>query len=250
MSRAIPLLVILSSLMLTTSCAREVGSTMGVAASLRVVMPDLAQAFEEETGERAPEFSFGASGTLSKQLEAGAPLSAVVLASAEQIDSLIERGLLTPESRAELAQNTLVLAARRGEGSGALSELQTVGPMNRIAMGDPRFVPAGRHAREALESRGLYSELSPHAIFTRDVTAAVALLRRGEVKRALIYATDARHHEDLEILESLVDPELQRPVVVAASVPEAETVSGFLAFLSGPSAAAIFDTHGFEVSRR
>lgn len=248
MSRAIPLLVILGCLTMAASCAREAGPTMGVAASLRDVMPELARAFEETTGQSAPEVSYGASGTLSKQIEAGAPMSAVVLASAEEVDSLIKRGLLDPTSRVELARNTLVLAGRSGERSGGLSALAEANPLERIAMGDPRFVPAGRHAQEALESRGLWIEISRHAIFTRDVTAAVALLRRGEVKRALIYATDVRHHEDLEILESILDPGLKRPVVIAARAPRSAPLSPFLLFLSGPRAATIFATHGFEVT--
>lgn len=249
MSRAMPLLVILSSLLSGASCTGDTGPTVGVAASLRVVMPELARAFEETTGARAPELSFGASGTLSRQLEAGAPLSAVVLASAEDLDALIEGGFLHPASRTELARNTLVLAGRQGADSGTLFDLREGGPLERIAMGDPRFVPAGRHAREALEARGLTQAVSERSILTRDVSAAVALLRRGEVQRALIYATDVRHHDDLEILERIQDPALRQPVVVAARAKGGEAPDAFLRFLSGPRAATIFDSHGFEVSR-
>ena len=85
MSRAIPLLLTLGGLAISASCIQETRPTVGVAASLRSVMPDVAEAYEKITGDRPPAFSFGASGTLAKQLEAGAPLSGVVLASAVQI---------------------------------------------------------------------------------------------------------------------------------------------------------------------
>ena len=225
MSRAIPLLLALGGLSLSLGCIQDPRPTVGVAASLRGVMPHVAEAYEKTTGDRPPAFSFGASGTLAKQLEAGAPLSGVVLASAVQIDDLIERALLDSDTRSELASNTLVLAGRHQQTYRALSELSEDDPAERIAIGDPRFVPAGAHAREALEKRGLWNEVTSRAIFTRDVTAAVALLRRGEVNRALVYATDVRRHPELTVLETIRTP--QRPIVVSARARGAESVSAF-----------------------
>jgi len=248
MSRAIPLLLIIGGLTICSGCIQETGPTIGVAASLRDVMPELARTYERTTGSPSPSFSFGASGTLAKQLEAGAPMHGVVLASATEIDALVEQGLIDSSTRSVLANNTLVLAGGHGARAGGLSEIPEDDATFRIAIGDPRFVPAGEHARAALKARGMWDAMSRRAIFTRDVTAAVALLRRGEVNRALIYDTDVRRHPELRVLETVRAS--KRPVVIAARAPGTKRLSEFYEFLSGPRAATIFESHGFEVSKR
>ena len=246
MSRAIPLLLIIGALTVGSSCTQEMRATVGVAASLRGVMPEVARAYEETTGASAPLFSFGASGTLAKQLEAGAPLDGVVLASETDVYSLVSQGLLEPRTRAVLARNTLVLAGRQGESSERLSELSRAERTSRIAIGDPRFVAAGEHARAALVIRDLWEKIAHRAIFTRDVTAAVALLRRGEVNHALIYDTDVRRQPELRVIETIRAP--RQPVVIAARAPHAQRLSAFYAFLKTSRSATIFEEHGFEVS--
>ena len=196
-----PLLLLLAGFTIGSSCLQETRPVVGAAASLRAVMPELAAAFEAEQNGRAPVLTYGASGTLAKQIQAGAPMSAVVLASATDMDALTQAGLIERRSKTVIASNRLVLAGLASEAPGA-GEFLINNPSSRVAMGDPRFVPAGAHAREALQARGVWERVAPRTIFTRDVTASVALLRRGEVDWAFIYDTDVRLHAELEVVEA------------------------------------------------
>ncbi|MBD89749.1 MAG: molybdate ABC transporter substrate-binding protein [Deltaproteobacteria bacterium] len=241
-----PLLLLLAGFTIGSSCLQETRPIVGAAASLRAVMPELAAAFEAEHDVRAPELTYGASGTLAKQIQAGAPLSALVLASATDMDALTHEGLIERGSKTVIATNRLVLAGRVGDAPEPLQFL-TKNPSSRIAMGDPRFVPAGAHAREALQARGVWDRVAPRTIFTRDVTAAMALLRRGEVDWAFIYDTDVRLHEELEVVERFEDTETRRPTVITGSAPGSQEVRAFLTFLSGSRAAEILRAHGFQV---
>ncbi len=241
-----PLLLLLAGFTIGSSCLQETRPVVGAAASLRAVMPELAAAFEAEQNGRAPVLTYGASGTLAKQIQAGAPMSAVVLASATDMDALTQAGLIERRSKTVIASNRLVLAGRASEAPGA-GEFLINNPSSRVAMGDPRFVPAGAHAREALQARGVWERVAPRTIFTRDVTASVALLRRGEVDWAFIYDTDVRLHEELEVVEAFEDKETRRPTVITGSAPGSHEVQAFLAFLSGSRAAEIFRAHGFRI---
>ncbi len=247
MSRATACFLILGGLAFTATCAQDSVPTVGAASSLRAVLPEIALAYERETGEVPPRLTFGASGALAKQLVAGAPLDGAILASAEAMSSLVDSGLLDPDTRFRLANNTLVLAGPRGAQDRRLSDLNGGPDAPRFAMGDPRFVPAGVHARAALEAQGAWPAARDRAIFTRDVTAALALLRRAEVELAFIYETDARRHESLEVLERVEVPLDSRPVIEGARAPGSERLAGFFTFLTSAEAQRLLKEHGFEV---
>ena len=57
--------------------------------------------------------------------------------------------------------------------------------VKRIVVGNPRTVPAGQYAEQALRALGLWDRLKPRLVFAENVRQALEYVARGEVERAL-----------------------------------------------------------------
>lgn len=231
-----PLLVLLSVLAIGCGGTPEI-PTIAAAASLREVVPDLIAAWGGDL-----RVTYGASGTLRRQVEAGAPIDAVLFASPAPVDALIGAGLADPASRGVAATNGLVLIGPPGSPL-RLATLDKLPTDARIAIGDPRVVPAGTYARTALTDLGQWDALTERLVYGGDVSMVLAYARRGEVAAAIVYATEADGIPDIDVLDRADRPVAE--VVVAAAVEASPSARDFLAFVLSPAGAAVFADHGF-----
>jgi molybdate transport system substrate-binding protein len=228
------------------------------AASLTNALTALGQAWTS-AGHPQPSLAFAASGTLAKQIEAGAPADLYASADEKWMDQLEMQGLIDRPSRRNLLKTTLVLIAPvaiPGE-AGAPGPLTV--PMRRdfaiatafqgkLCTGDPDSVPAGIYAKQALVSLGWWDSLQGRIVGTDDVRAALAFVERGECALGIVYATDALVSQKVRVVarfpEDSHDPILYPFALVKGARPAARA---FLDALEGPSAAALFAQYGFTV---
>ena len=82
--------------------------TLSVAISMKEAIEEVGRTFTQSRPGVVLRYNLGASGDLSKQIEAGAPVDIFVSAAARQMDELEARGLLVPGSRRLFARNVLV----------------------------------------------------------------------------------------------------------------------------------------------
>jgi len=226
--------------------------TVFAAASLTEAMTEAGLAFDQSQGV-AVRFSFAASSTLARQIEAGAPAGLVALASEDWADYLAASGAILPETRISAVGNRLVLIAPSGTES-TLSEPPTaaelttaLGPAGRLALGDPAHVPAGIYARQALESLGLWPAVAARLALTDNVRAALVLVARGEAALGVVYATDARLAAQVQVLATLPRAShapIAYPFAIVRDGDSAEA-RAFLAFLTSTDGLAIFERFGF-----
>ena len=80
------------------------------AASLKNALDEVA-ALEKRESARPVVVSYGASSTLARQIESGAPAQLFISADRDWMDYLEKKGLLEPGTRRELLGNRLVLIA-------------------------------------------------------------------------------------------------------------------------------------------
>jgi molybdate transport system substrate-binding protein len=211
------------------------------AASLKNALDDA------NAGSPAPVVvSYGASSTLARQIEAGAPSQAFVSADEDWMNELAKRNLLAPGTRRDLLGNRLVWIAPAGRAV-PTEPWRALGPRDRLAMGDPRHVPAGKYARAALERMGLWDALAPRIAGAENVRAALALVARGESPLGIVYETDARDEPKVAIA-ARIDPKLHPPIVYPAAAlrgarPDAVR---YLDYLGSPRAMSAFAAHGFS----
>lgn len=215
--------------------------TIFAAASLRGALDAAA-----EGHGGAVRISYGGSGAMARQIAAGAPADAVILANEDWMDWLAEQpGIDLASGPVDLLANRLVLVA-------PLEETRTVDPGDilsalgdddRIAMGQRDAVPAGRYARQWLEATGQWPGLQDRLAETDDVRAALLLVSRRQVPLGIVYATDALADRQVRVLHE-VPPALHDPIRYPAA---ALTPAGaaFLRYLGSDAALETFASHGF-----
>jgi len=226
--------------------------TVFAAASLTEAMTEAGRKFEQSQGV-AVRFSFAASSTLARQVEAGAPAGLIALASEDWADYLADRGLILPETRISPIGNRLALIAPP-DSPLALSAPPTAGeiaaalaPPARLSLADPAHVPAGIYSRQSLENLGLWPVVATRLALTDNVRAALALVARGEAALGIVYATDARLARQVRVLATLPGTS-HAPVSYCFAITrdgDNAEARAFLAFLTSDEGLAIFGRFGF-----
>lgn len=228
------------------------------AASLREALDAAAEAFVRERGGPRPVLSYAASSALARQIEQGAPADLFVSADREWMDHLERRGHLRAGSRTTLASNRLVLVGP-ASGPSAVSRIEpgfalaaALGRDGRLAVGDISAVPAGRYARAALESLGVWPSVEGRLARTENVRVALALVARGEAPLGVVYATDARVEPRVRVLGAFPEashPPILYPAAVTAS-SRSSRAGAFLDFLRSPAGFEVLAAHGFAAAPR
>jgi molybdate transport system substrate-binding protein len=218
--------------------------TVGAAASLRNAMPSLIQAYGKDHPGAQITATYGASGDLRKQVEAGAPIDAVIFAGNQPAQALIDADLAEPGSRKVLASNTLVLIGPKGAPKIGFANIESLPANEKIAIGDPGAVPAGQYAKEYLQKIGKWSAVEGRVVLGGDVAAVLAYARRGEVAAAIVYKTEVRGIDDVVVLDEPKDGP-RAPVVGLLVRGNKAEAKAFLGFLDAPEGQKILGDSGF-----
>ena len=224
--------------------------TVFAAASLRTALDDIATEWRRETG-RIVRVSYAGTSALARQVEQGAPADVFISADRDWMDYLAQRGLVT-DPRPVLA-NRLVLIApasspvalKLGPGAPLVDALGD----GRLAVANVDSVPAGRYAKVALDSLGLWPLVARRLVQTTDVRAALRLVARGEVPLGIVYATDAHAERGVRVVDIFDQATHPTILYMAAVVSESSNPDAvaFLQFLGSAPARRAFEREGFTI---
>jgi molybdate transport system substrate-binding protein len=248
--RHLPVLALLLALAPAPAArAAEPELLVFAAASLTDVLEELGVAYARETAQPV-KFSFAASSALARQLEAGATADAFLSADEEWMDYVEQRDLIDRASRRDLLGDRLVLIAP--EASDASLELAPGFPLaaalgsKRLATGDPDHVPAGRYAKAALTSLGVWQDVEARLARAENVRTALAYVARGETPLGIVYETDARIEPGVRVVAvfpASTHPPITYPVAVTKGAKPG--AARFVEFLRGEAAGETFRKFGF-----
>jgi molybdate transport system substrate-binding protein len=159
-------------LLLAPLAARTQELTVFAAASLTDAMKDITAQWTQ-AGHQPLRMSFGSSSTLARQIAEGAPANLFASVDKKWMDFLADKTLIVPETRKDLLGNDLVLVVPADKPKhvtiGPGFDIATVlGPSGRLATGDPKHVPVGIYAEQALRKLGLWDKVEPRlALYVR-----------------------------------------------------------------------------------
>jgi molybdate transport system substrate-binding protein len=223
--------------------------TVFAAASLTNVLQELGDGFTRETNIPI-RFSFAASSALARQIESGAPADVFFSADLEWMDYLQTRNLIRRESRHDVLGNRLVLIAPQDSTlklkiEPHFSLARTLGK-GRLATGDPDSVPAGRYAREALTTLGVWNEVAERIVRADSVRSALAFVDRGEVPLGIVYETDALIDKKVRVVD-VFPAGSHLPIVypIAEATAGKNDAARFIAYVRGPAGDVAFKAYGF-----
>ncbi|ATQ68288.1 MULTISPECIES: molybdate ABC transporter substrate-binding protein [Methylosinus] len=227
--------------------------TVFAAASLKNALDEAAAAFKKKTGTEV-SISYAASMPLAKQIEAGAPADIFVSADTASADYLSTRGLLKAGTLTNWLGNSLVLVAPKSAGGKKIAlekgaVLAALGASGRMAVGDPASVPAGKYAKAAFTSLGIWEALEPRLAITENVRAALTFVAREEAPLGVVYQTDANSDPKVAVVGVFPagsHPPIVYPIALTAA-STSKSAADLLAFLESPAAAQFFTRQGFTM---
>ena len=245
-------LLLLVSWLLVATPTRAAPLTVFAASSLKETL-DEAGALYTRTHGVPVRISYAASSALARQVQEGAPADVFVSADGDWMDVLHRQRLVDARTRRDIAGNALVVIAPAGPRVPAIALRRGVdlrpllGRDGRLALALTASVPAGRYAREALESLGQWTVLRRRVVEAENVRAALQLVARGEAALGIVYATDARAEPRVRVVARVpagLHARIAYPAARVAASRHAQATA-FVAWLATPPAQAVFRRHGF-----
>ena len=223
--------------------------TISAAASLTDAFKELQGVFAKTHPKVQMRLNFAASNPLLKQIQEGAPVDVFATADQATMDKAAASGNIDPASRRNFARNGLVLIVPKGAKAVPRDVKELLDPAyKRIAVGAPASVPAGRYARQALETAGLYEKLQEKYINGESVRQVLDYVARGEVDAGFVYTTDAfkaRAKVDIVLTMSGHTP-VEYPVAIISKCRNPGDAKAFVKLLLGAEGQKVLAKYGFQ----
>jgi len=219
------------------------------AASLTDVMKEIASAYEKESSDKIL-FNFGASSLLARQIIERAPADIFIWADEAKMDELAKAGQIATETRRDLLSNLLVIVVPSDSKLVIASPEVLVTKSQKIAVADPRAVPAGIYTKEYLTRLGLWQKLEPKIVPTENVRAALAAVESGNVDAGFVYKTDANISSKVRVAFTVAveqGPQIRYPVALITEAKDKSAAARFLGYLQSANARKTFERYGFIV---
>ena len=185
---------------------------ISAAASLKEVLVEIQPLYQQSQPNVNISYNFGSSGTLQQQIEQGAPTDIFISAAKKQVDTLEQKGLLVTGSRNIIAKNRLVLIVpKNAVGINSFYSLKDA-KVKKIAIGEPRSVPAGQYAQQVLEKLKIWTEVKSKLVFANNVRQVLASVESGNADTGLVYATDAKISNRVKVVVT-ADEKYHSPII-------------------------------------
>jgi molybdate transport system substrate-binding protein len=246
------------SLLLSAAQAQETSTAeiiVAAAADLSSPLQEISTSFQKQTGVHV-KLSFGASGTLTQEIQQGAPFDVFLSADMDYPRQLIASGKADPATLYQYATGKLVLWIP------ADSKLDVQHGMNilldpsvkKIAIANPQHAPYGRAAVAALKHAGIYDRIASKLVLGENVSQAAQFVESGNAQAGFIalahaLAPGAKGKGKYWEVPSENYPPLAQGAVVLSHSQHKKEAAVFVDFLKTRDAAAIFEKYGFTAPR-
>lgn len=226
-----------------------VSLTVSAAASLTDAMKEIKDLYAKEKPNVSITLNLESSGALQQQIEQGAPADVFMSAAPKQIDALQGKGLLLDGSRKDLLQNKIVLVVPSGSTAGIADFKDLTGSqVKKIAIGEPKSVPAGQYASEVFTFLNISDKLKDKLVLAKDVRQVLTYVETGEVDAGIVFLTDAKTSSKVKVVSEASESSHSKVIYPAAIIKSSKNVDAakdFMVFLSSNQAKSVFEKYGF-----
>ena len=216
-----------------------------VAANFSAPAREIGALFAAATGHTA-RFSFGSSGQLYAQITQGAPFDVYLAADRRYPRRILREGHGVPDSGFTYAVGRLALfsaAADRVAGSASLES----GDFTRLAIANPALAPYGAAAVEVLAALGLAERLDSRLVDGNNVAQTYQFVVTGAAELGFVALAQVITHErgSRWVVPQELHAAIAQDAVLLQRAAGSEAALAFLAFLRGPTAAAVKARYGY-----
>lgn len=232
----------------------NIALTVSAAVSLKDAFNEIGALYKSKTGKTV-NFNFGASGVLQKQIETGAPVDVFASAGEKQMDELAAKDLIETATRRDFVRNTLVLIVPTDSKISLtfFSDLSKA-EVRKIAVGNPKTVPAGGYSTELFDKMNLKTSVQSKLILAEDVRQVLDYVVRGETDAGIVYATDARIAGAKVQLAATADENTHAPILYPIAIikdsPQKPSAQEFLDLVLSPDGQGILQKYGFATIKK
>lgn len=235
------------------SVAQPVELYISAAASLKDALAEIQNNYKVKNPSVKLVCNLAASGALQKQIEQGAPADVFISAAPKQMNELEAKNLINKASRKNLVENKLVLVVPENSALG-LSKFEDItnAKVQKFSMGETTTVPAGQYGQQVLQKLGLWDKVKDKAVFAKDVRTVLTYVATGNVEAGIVYKTDAVSGAKVKIVATAPEGSHQPivyPVAILSGAKQPKAAEEFLAYIAGPEGKAVFEKHGFAMSK-
>ncbi len=221
--------------------------TVSAAISLKEAFTEIATQFKKDHPNDQVLFNFAASGELAQQIEQGAPVDVFASAALKQIQTLDKKGFLLGSSE-PFVRNRLVVIVPKGEAK--VTSFEQLAKVKLLGIGNPKTVPVGQYAVEALTKAGIYQALLDEKkfVYAENVRQVLTYVESGNVDAGIVYATDVRTSEKATIgfpVPANYSEPIVYPIAVLKGSKQPDLAKAFVAFVLSAQGQAILQSKGF-----
>jgi molybdate transport system substrate-binding protein len=223
---------------------------IAAASNLRYVLPALIVEFEQQTDHQV-NVSYAASGTLTTQIQHGAPFEVFFSADPSYIVRISDEGLSEGDVIDFARAQIVLFASTQSPLSldtdliGLRSALER-GELKKVAIANPMHAPYGQAAQKLLEQAGIWRQIQSQLLIAENASQALQFALSSQVDAGFVpysymlqpqVSSKGRY---IKLNESLP----QQAVLIRGSSSVAQQ---FMAFIQTEPAKAIFRAQGFLV---
>lgn len=224
---------------------------VSAAASLQDSLDKIAITYEKQHPDIDLVFNYGASGTLQKQIEQGAPAALFFSAGDKQMTALVDGGLISAHTG--LLKNQLVLVVPSDSKTPVTTITQLTGKaFKKVAVGQPESVPAGQYAQQSLTAKNVWDTLQSKLVFAKDVRQVLSYVETGNADAGFVYKTDALTSKKVKIALTVgghVHKAINYPVGIVKDSPHQAEAKAFYNYVQTGAASSVFTSYGFQLAK-
>jgi len=233
--------------------AQTVELNISAAVSLKDALTEIQTKYQAKAPNVKLVYNLGASGSLQRQIEQGAPADIFISAAPKQMNDLEAKNLVDKATRKNLVENKLVLIVPK-DSKLEINKFEDVKSdgIQKIAVGETAVVPAGQYTQQALQKLGIWESVKDKAVFAKDVRTVLSYVETGNTEAGFVYKTDAVSSQKIRIVatapEGSHEPILY-PAAILAGTKNHKAAEEFMAYLNSDEGKAIFEKYGFTMSK-
>ncbi len=235
-----------------TNFAQKKTVRVAAAADLQTAMPEIARAFEAQTGTSI-DVAYGSSGNFCAQIQNGAPLDVFFSADQEYPRELQESGFAEPHSTETYGVGKIVLwmpaNAKCNPQRDGWQCLQDPA-VKKIAIANPAHAPYGKAAVAALQKAGIYDAIKAKLVLGENISQAAQFVQSGNAEAGIIaYSlalSPALQGGKKWMIPAELYPRIEQTVVVLKSAKEKPAAKEFVKFAMHGPGREVLAKYGFE----
>lgn len=233
----------------TTTVAKVEELKIAAAASLKAAFTTLGAEFDKKYNSHTT-FTFDASGTLQKQIEAGAEVDVFASAGSKQVNALVGKGLIPQSSVKNFTRNEIALVVPANSTLGLSSFMSLTSPnVKKIGYGDPAVAPNGVYAEEVMKALGIFTAVRPKVIYAANVAQATTWVLTGEVDAGMVYVSEAVTAGDglkvVALAKSSWHSKITYPIGTLTLSKHKALAQKFIDFVLSAEGQAVLQSYGF-----